>query len=36
MPIAHTTMAGAMALTIQFKENPNIKLQESIEITESS
>ena len=32
MPIAHTTVAGATAVTSQFKENLNIKLQESIEL----
>ena len=36
MPIACTTAAGAMAVTSQFKENLKIKLQESVEITESS
>ena len=36
MPIDHTTVAGAMAVISQLKENLNIKLQESIEITESS
>ena len=32
MPIAHTTVAGAMAIISQFKENLNIKLQESIKL----
>ena len=35
MPITHTTVAGAIAVTSQLKENLNIKLQESVEITES-
>ena len=35
MPIARTTVAGAMAITSQLNENLKIKLQESIEITES-
>ena len=36
MLIAHTTVAGATAITSQLKENLRIKLQESVEITESS
>ena len=36
MLIAHTTVAGAMVVMSQLKENLKIKLQESIEITESS
>ena len=32
MPIARTTVTGAMAVTSQFKENLNIKLQESIKL----
>ena len=35
MLIARTTVAGAMAVISQLKENINIKLQESIEITDS-
>ena len=35
MPIACTTMAGAIDVTSQLKENFNIKLQESVEIAES-
>ena len=35
MPIAHTIVAGSIAVTSQLKENLKIKLQESIEITES-
>ena len=35
MPIAHTTVAGAMAVMSQLKENHNIKLKESFEIAES-
>ena len=35
IPIAHTTVSGAAALTSQLNENLNIKLQESIEIMES-
>ena len=34
MPIAPTTVAGAMAVTSHLKENLNIKLQDSVEITE--
>ena len=36
MLIARITVAGAMALPSQLKENLNIILQESVEITESS
>ena len=36
MPIARIIVAGAMATTSQLKENLNIKLQEFVEITESS
>ena len=32
MPIARTTVTGATAVTNQFKENLNIKLQESIKL----
>ena len=35
MPIARITVAGAMAVASQLKANPKIKLQESIESTES-
>ena len=35
MPITHTTVAGATAVTSQLKENLKIKLQESIESIES-
>ena len=35
IPIAHTTVAGAMAVIIQLKENLKIRLQESIESIES-
>ena len=35
MPIARTTVAGVTAVTSQLRENLKIKLQESIEITES-
>ena len=35
MPIAHTAVVGATAVTSQLKENLKIKLQKSIEITES-
>ena len=35
MPISHTAVAGTMAVTSQLEENFNIKLQESVEITES-
>ena len=35
MPIAHTIVAVFMAVTSQLKENLNIKIQESIKITES-
>ena len=35
MPIAHTTVAGAVAITSQLKENLTIHLQESVEIIES-
>ena len=36
MSIACPTVAGAATVTSQLKKNLNIKLQESIEITESS
>ena len=32
MPITCTTVAGAMAVTSQFKENLSIKLQDSIKL----
>ena len=35
MPITCTTVAGAMSVTSYLKENLNIKLKESVEITES-
>ena len=35
MLITRTTVAGTMAIISQLKENLNVKLQESLEITES-
>ena len=35
MLITHTTVAGATAVTSQLKENLEIKLQKSIESTDS-
>ena len=35
MLLTCTTVAGATAVTSQLKENLNIKLQESVEITDS-
>ena len=35
MAITRTTVAGAMTVEIQLKENLNIKLKEAVEITES-